>query len=182
IMEEGLDQIAASLTDLAACSSQPPQQLMDHFVRQYARLNSANDWNKYGKFYVQNMEAELERLCKSGEDSIMIVTVHKWCYELFKKDNSNWQKILLKFKESTQYAEVGKTIAQRQQLFNKSAKRLTQSFAALLKTHGIEGAFIMAGSIVNQDASLGYTYTTPGAEDCCHADSAAIIGHFKAHI
>ena len=72
IMEEGLDQIAASLTDLAAHSGQPPQQLMDCFVRQYACLNSANDWNKYGKFYVQNMEAELERLRKSGEDSIMI--------------------------------------------------------------------------------------------------------------
>lgn len=31
--------------------------------------------------------------------------------------------------------------------------------------HGIEAAFIMAGSIVNQDASLGFAYTTPGAED-----------------
>jgi len=40
-------------------------------------------------------------------------------------------------------------------------------FAALSKTHGIEGAFVVAGSIVNQDASLGYTYTTPGAEDVC---------------
>lgn len=72
IVEEGFDQIAASLTDLAAHSGQPPQQLMDHFIKQYARLNSANDWNKYGKFYTQNMEAELEHLCKSGEDTIMI--------------------------------------------------------------------------------------------------------------
>ncbi|KIK23753.1 hypothetical protein PISMIDRAFT_10713 [Pisolithus microcarpus 441] len=44
----------------------------------------------------------------------------------------------------------------------------------------------MAGSIVNQDASLGYAYTTPGAEDFfmerCHTDTDAIIGHFKAHI
>ena len=72
IVEEGLDQIAASLTDLAAHSGQPPQQLMDRFIRQYAHLNSANNWNKYGKFYVQNMEAELEHPRKSGEDSIMI--------------------------------------------------------------------------------------------------------------
>ena len=28
-------------------------------------------------------------------------------------------------------------------------------------------ASVMAGSIVNQDALLGYSYTTPGAEDVC---------------
>jgi len=147
IVEEGLDQIAASLTDLAARSGQPPQQLMDRFIKQYTHLNSANDWNKYGKFYAQNTEAELECLCKSGEDTVVIgspgckhtdnvsfrsnhisaVAVCKWCYELFKKDNpENWQRILLKFEESTQYAEAGKTVAQRQELFNKSAKKLTQ--------------------------------------------------------
>ncbi|KAI5987242.1 hypothetical protein EDD15DRAFT_2174002 [Pisolithus albus] len=114
-------------------------------------------------------------------------TVRKKCYELFKKEYSDtWQEILIKFEESTQYTETGKTVAQRQQLFNKSAKRFTQSLVALLKAHGIEAALVMAGSIVNQDASLGYAYTTPGAEDFfmerCHADTDAIIGHFKAHI
>ncbi|KAI6096151.1 hypothetical protein F5141DRAFT_1221096 [Pisolithus sp. B1] len=82
--------------------------------------------------------------------------------------------------------ESGKTIAQWQQLFNKSAKRFTQSLVALSKAHGIKMAFVMAGSIVNQDASLRYAYTMPGAEDFlmehCHADTDAIIGHFKAHI
>ncbi|KAI5988602.1 hypothetical protein EDD15DRAFT_2172337, partial [Pisolithus albus] len=108
-------------------------------------------------------------------------------YELFKKEYSDtWQEILIKFEESTQYTETGKTVAQWQQLFNKSAKRFTQSLVALSKAHGIEAALVMAGSIVNQDASLGYAYTTPGAEDFfmerCHADTDAIIGHFKAHI
>ncbi|KAI6152840.1 hypothetical protein EDD17DRAFT_1490773, partial [Pisolithus thermaeus] len=108
-------------------------------------------------------------------------------YELFKKEyRDTWQDILIKFEESTQYTETGKTIAQRQQLFNKSAKRFTQLLVALSKAHGIEMAFVMAGSIVNQDASLGYAYTTPGAEDFfmerCHADTDTIIGHFKAHI
>ncbi|KAI6105013.1 hypothetical protein EDD16DRAFT_1491886, partial [Pisolithus croceorrhizus] len=108
-------------------------------------------------------------------------------YELFKKEyRDTWQDILIKFEESTQYTETGKTIAQQQQLFNKSAKRFTQSLVALSKAHGIETAFVMAGSIVNQDVSLGYAYTTPGTEDffmeCCHADTDAIIGHFKAHI
>ncbi|KAI6024285.1 hypothetical protein EDC04DRAFT_2574366, partial [Pisolithus marmoratus] len=113
--------------------------------------------------------------------------VCKKCYELFKKEyHDTWQEILIKFKESTQYMETGKTIAQQQQLFNKSAKQFTQLLVALSKAHGIEAAFVMAGSIVNQDASLGYVYTMPGAEDffveCCHADTDVIIGHFKAHI
>jgi len=39
-------------------------------------------------------------------------------------------------------------------------------FAGLLEAHGIKAAFVMAGSIVNQDTSLGYVvYTTPGTED-----------------
>ena len=61
----------------------------------------------------------------------------------------------------------------------------------------------MAGNIVNQDASLGYVYTTPGAENVslciywyltdiylakqfflerCHADPDTIVGHLKTHI
>ena len=110
------------------------------------------------------------------------VMIRKQCYELFKTEYPNtWQDILLKFEESTQYTEAGKTVSQRQQMFNKSAKRFSQSvsiyvwtsgvlltilkFAALSKAHGIEAAFVMAGSIVNQDASLGFAYTTPGAEN-----------------
>lgn len=50
------------------------------------------------------------------------------CYELFKKTYpETWQDILIKFEESVQYTETGKTLAQRQQIFDKSAKRLTQS-------------------------------------------------------
>ncbi|KAI6022539.1 hypothetical protein PISMIDRAFT_17306 [Pisolithus microcarpus 441] len=115
------------------------------------------------------------------------VMVRKKCYELFKKEHCDtWQEILIKFEESTQYTKTGKTVSQWQQLFNKSAKQFTHLFTALSKAHGIEAAFIMAGSVVNQDASLGFTYTTAGAEDffmehCC-ADTNAIIRHFKAHI
>ncbi|KIM56686.1 hypothetical protein SCLCIDRAFT_29355 [Scleroderma citrinum Foug A] len=173
IVQEGLDHITTYLTDLVVRSGQPPQQLIDRFVKQYTHLNSANDWNKYSKYFAQNTQAELNRFWKTGAQAGSVdtksVTVRRQCYELFKKDYpETWQKILTKFKESVQYTEAGKM------------------FAALLKSHGIEAAFIMAGSIVNQDASLGYSYTMPGAEDffmerCC-SDSDAIISHFKAHI
>ncbi|KAI6103436.1 hypothetical protein F5141DRAFT_1065251 [Pisolithus sp. B1] len=117
-------------------------------------------------------ERELECLQKSGSftgsiESTPLATVCKKCYELFKKEYCDtWQDILLKFKESMQYTETGKTLI------------------TLLKAHGIEMAFVMAGSIVNQDASLRYAYTMPGTEDFfmehCHTDTDAIISHFKA--
>ncbi|KAI5991008.1 hypothetical protein EDD15DRAFT_2119414, partial [Pisolithus albus] len=130
MIQEGLDHITAYLTDLATRSGQPPQQILDRFLKQYSRLNPANDWNRYSKYFSHYTERELERLRKSGSFTgaqSTAATVRKKCYELFKKEYSDtWQEILIKFEESTQYTETGKTVAQRQQLFNKSAKRFTQ--------------------------------------------------------
>ena len=66
VIQEGLDHITMCLTDLAVRSGQPPQQLIDHFMKQYLRLNSANDWNKYSKYFAQNTQAELDRFRKTG--------------------------------------------------------------------------------------------------------------------
>ncbi|KAI6142927.1 hypothetical protein EDD17DRAFT_1515685 [Pisolithus thermaeus] len=153
MIQEGLDHITAYLTDLATCSGQPPQQIFDCFLKQYAQLNPANNWNRYSKFFSHYTECELECLWKSGSftgsiESTPSATVHKKCYELFKEEYCDtWQDILLKFEESMQYMETGKTLI------------------ALSKAHGIETAFVMAGSIVNQDVSLRYAYTMPGTED-----------------
>ena len=62
MIQEGLDHITTYLTNLAARSGQPPQQLIDRFVKQYTGLNSENDWNKYSKYYTQNTQAEVDRL------------------------------------------------------------------------------------------------------------------------
>ncbi|KAI6038136.1 hypothetical protein EDC04DRAFT_2524467, partial [Pisolithus marmoratus] len=129
MIQEGLDHINAYLTDLATRSGQPPQQIIDRFLKQYARSNPTNDWNRYSKYFTHYTARELERLRMSGVStgSIDTVTVRKKCYELFKKEYRNtWQEILVKFEESTQYTETGKTVSQWQQLFNKSAKRFTQ--------------------------------------------------------
>ena len=66
MIQEGLDHITTYLTDLAARSGQPPQQLIDRFVRQYTGLNSENDWNKYSKYYTQNTQAEVDRLRRNA--------------------------------------------------------------------------------------------------------------------
>ena len=62
MIQEGLDHITTYLTDLVAHSGQPPQQLIDRFVKQYTGLNSENDWNKYSKYYTQKTQAEVDRL------------------------------------------------------------------------------------------------------------------------
>ncbi|KAI5980421.1 hypothetical protein EDC04DRAFT_2596733, partial [Pisolithus marmoratus] len=87
-----------------------------------------NDWNRYSKYFTHYMAWELERLQMSGVSTGSInITMRKKCYELFKKEyHDTWQEILVKFEESTQYTETGKTVSQWQQLFNKSAKRFTQ--------------------------------------------------------
>lgn len=122
IVQEGLDHISTYLTNLAVHSGQPPQQLIDCFVKQYTHLNSANDWNKYSKYFSQNTQAELDHLRKTEAQAdtidtkckgmvasdvslytnyISAVTVHRQCYELFKKDYpETWPKILTKFEES----------------------------------------------------------------------------------
>ena len=101
-------------------------------------FNSANDWNKYSKYFSQNTQAELDRFWKTGaqEDAIDMkckgmsasdillytndisaVTVCKQCYELFKKKYpETWQKILTKFEERTHYTEARKTVGQWQHL------------------------------------------------------------------
>ncbi|KAI5988603.1 hypothetical protein EDD15DRAFT_2520309 [Pisolithus albus] len=66
MIQEGLDHITAYLTDLATRSGQPPQQILDRFLKQYSRLNPANDWNRYSKYFSHYTERELERLRKSG--------------------------------------------------------------------------------------------------------------------
>ncbi|KIM60943.1 hypothetical protein SCLCIDRAFT_26272 [Scleroderma citrinum Foug A] len=85
-IQEGLDYIGTYLADLAARTGQPPQQIIDHFLKQYAWLIPANDWNQYAKYFAHYME----HLRKTGEftgtiDGTPSVTIRKKCYELFKK-------------------------------------------------------------------------------------------------
>lgn len=43
MIQEGLDYIGTYLTDLATRTGQPPQQIVDRFPKQYARLIPVND-------------------------------------------------------------------------------------------------------------------------------------------
>jgi len=69
MIQEGLDHINEYLTDLAAHTGQPPQQIIDRFLKQYARSSPTNDWNRYAKYFTYFQQRELECLRKSGEFS-----------------------------------------------------------------------------------------------------------------
>jgi len=67
MIQEGLDHINAYLTDLAARSGQPPQQIIDRFLKQHTCSNPMNDWNSYSKYFTHYTEQELACLQKTGE-------------------------------------------------------------------------------------------------------------------
>ncbi|KAI5989987.1 hypothetical protein EDD15DRAFT_2145415, partial [Pisolithus albus] len=94
--------------------------------------------------------------------------------------------ILETWKEAKELENMGGTLAQRQQVFDKSKKNLNHMVRWYPKAHGFEGAYLLAGRVVNQDGGLGHVFMTPGAEKFfatrCRAGDDEIIGHFKAHI
>jgi hypothetical protein len=52
--------------------------------------------------------------------------VQRRCYELFREVYPDtWQDILEKFQEANEFANMGKTVAQHQLLFNKYVKKLS---------------------------------------------------------
>ncbi|KAI6100358.1 hypothetical protein F5141DRAFT_981798, partial [Pisolithus sp. B1] len=97
-----------------------------------------------------------------------------------------YSTILETWKEAKELENMGGTLAQRQQVFDKSKKNLNHMFTALSKAHGFEGAYLLAGRVVNQDGGLGHVFMTPGTEQFfatrCRTGDDEIIGHFKAHI
>ncbi|EGO05105.1 hypothetical protein SERLA73DRAFT_68744 [Serpula lacrymans var. lacrymans S7.3] len=117
---------------------------------------------------------------------IAAVVICKECYMRFKKAYPDtWQEILKAFEEAAACSEIPQTIAQHLQDFNKFKSKLVQLVEALANTHDFEVVMMMAGSVVNQDASLTFVHTTPDAEnffqDQCQANNNQIMGNFKAH-
>ncbi|KAI6167910.1 hypothetical protein EDD17DRAFT_1466900, partial [Pisolithus thermaeus] len=118
--------------------------------------------------------------------------IRKRCFTLFKAEyKDTYSTILETWKEAKELENMGGTLAQRQQVFDKSKKNLNHMFTALSKAHGFEGAYLLAGRVVNQDGGLGHVMTPGGAGESsaqpffatrCRAGDDEIIGHFKVHI
>ncbi|KAI6038106.1 hypothetical protein EDC04DRAFT_3090981 [Pisolithus marmoratus] len=71
-----------------------------------------------------------------------------------------YKQILAMYKDTVVLGNADKTVAQL--------------------THAI-GAFLLAGSVINQDSGIGYMHTTPSAEnfllEWCHADEDEMLGN-----
>ncbi|KAG1841837.1 hypothetical protein F4604DRAFT_1597836, partial [Suillus subluteus] len=109
------------------------------------------------------------------------------CYECFQNAyHDTWQEILETFDEAQTSSRPAVTVGQHSQEFGRLTKKVTSLLDSATTKHGFEAALIMCGKVVNQDASLGYIHTTPGAEEFwaerCRANDDTMIGHFRSHV
>ncbi|KIK23452.1 hypothetical protein PISMIDRAFT_10935 [Pisolithus microcarpus 441] len=187
LLEEGFEHINDEFNTLSGRVRMPIQQVIQCFTQQYACSNSANEWNAYQQYFAAHKARELQRL--RGGDDLTGMPSEKMskCYKLFcEQFPDTYKQILAMYKDTVVLGNADKTVAQRQHLFHNTSKQLMQLFNSVAKCHAFEGAFLLAGSVVNQDGGLGYMHTTPGAENfflerCC-ADEDEMVGHFKVHI
>ncbi|KAF8836283.1 hypothetical protein BDN67DRAFT_1014827 [Paxillus ammoniavirescens] len=187
VLDKAFETIHSQFTELGGQVGMPAQQVIARFTKQFSRNNTFNNWNIYQKYFTANKAHELRRLVDTDNVTTTPTEKMSQCYRAFRDEFPDvWQEILATYEEAELLGDIDKTVAQCQQLFHKSTRKLAQLFAVMAKSHVIEGAFVMAGSVVNQDGSLVFTFTTPGAEnffvECCRADENEIIAHFKVHI
>ena len=149
ILDEGFQRLHDEISEISIQSSLPLQQVTDCFIRNYAWLNGGNHWNEYQIYFAQHMQVELTRLYRPNAtvtgtpcDSFFDLHIRKrlcwscltaariWrqCYDLFwGAYPDTWKDILEKSQELNDCVDAGKTVAQRQQLFNKNVRKLTQT-------------------------------------------------------
>ncbi|KAF8452430.1 hypothetical protein L210DRAFT_806099, partial [Boletus edulis BED1] len=180
ILDEAFQGIHSDFSQLAARVGLPFHQVVNRFMRQFGRACASNFWNSYQKFHAANKEQEIARIGQVDITASM-------CYALFQEEYpGTWQKILTDFDDAENCNDEGKSVGHRQALFFRLAKHHCQAFTSMAKAHAFETVIIMAGNVVNQDASLGQVYASPGAVNFflerCRADDNEILAHFKTHI
>jgi len=123
---EGFQQVNTIFSKLGESRGMPWQQVRDQYNRQYSRSNAQNLWNIYSAYFAKNTQTELARLPSNQEvQAPPSVDVRKQCYERFKDQHPDkYVDFLETWKEAKELADVGATVAQRQQLFLKSARNL----------------------------------------------------------
>ncbi|KAI5990334.1 hypothetical protein F5J12DRAFT_700460, partial [Pisolithus orientalis] len=119
----GFWQVNEIFSKLGESQGMPWQQVKDHYNCQYSCSNVQNLWNMYLVYFAKNPESELAWL-PQGDHTIEgspSVDIRKKCYACFKEVYSeNYIDILETQKESEELQDLGGTVAQHQQLFNKS--------------------------------------------------------------
>ncbi|KAI6112820.1 hypothetical protein F5141DRAFT_1214134 [Pisolithus sp. B1] len=145
VLIEGFKEIDEMVSKLAARVKMPFHQVSDRYIRLHSHSNGPNLWNTYSMYFAKNMDRELAHLPKGDQEEY--------------KDT--YSTILETWKEAKELENMGGTVAQRQQLFDKTKRNLNHTFTALSKAHGFEGTYLLAGRVVNQDGGLGHCFHDP---------------------
>ncbi|KAG1724159.1 uncharacterized protein EDB91DRAFT_1255376 [Suillus paluster] len=177
-LDTGFVDIERYFLELSVSTTLPMNQLINLYLKSRGcSVSGTNYWNLYANYFKDHIQEELGRIGKevpegSGTPS---ATLRMRCYEKFKDTFPDaYQDILSKHEEVSLLGASPQTIAQRGQLQSCSAR------------FGFEAAVVLCGKVVNEDGSLGHSYSTPGAAgfwemQCCASDDA-IISHLKAHV
>jgi hypothetical protein len=91
--------------------------------------------------------------------------VRQACWGAFKLTYPDTYKEILDTWVEAQTCDGGMTVGQRQGLFNKLFLQVSSLVDVAASRHGIQCAFVMTGSFVNDDASLGKVHETPGMQE-----------------
>ncbi|KAI9453753.1 hypothetical protein HD554DRAFT_2179297, partial [Boletus coccyginus] len=187
ILMAGYDELEAVLIRLIEQTNLTTQQILDGWHKSRSRaVNSINHWNQYTKYAMRHEEQERRRL-GLPPDVPLSPSIRRGLYTKFKEDNpGSWQEILEVHDMIDNAQSAPQTVAQCAQTFNKVKKRVISMFESESAKHRFEAAIVMCGSVVNEDASLGFMHTTGGAttffETRCRANSNMMIGHLKSHV
>jgi len=126
ILSVGFDEIEDMFSKLAARVKMPFHQVSDRYIRLHSYGHGGNLWNTYSMYFTKNVAQELARLPKGEEvTGTPTIDIRKRCYTLFKEEYKDMFAVILEtWKEARDLENMGGTIAQRQQLFDKTKKNL----------------------------------------------------------
>ncbi|KAG1897302.1 uncharacterized protein F5891DRAFT_1192000 [Suillus fuscotomentosus] len=189
-LDVGFAAVERCFLDLSTSTTLPVSQLINLFLKSRGRtVNGTNYWNLYANYFKEHIKTELARIGREAPagGGTPSATVHTQCYDKFKEAYpESYQDLLLMHKEALLLGSSTQTIAQRGQGFQKHYRRVIQILDSASAKCGFEAAVVLCGKVVNEDGSLGHSYSMPGAagfwQTRCRASDDAIIGHLKAHV
>ncbi|KIJ20751.1 hypothetical protein PAXINDRAFT_152556 [Paxillus involutus ATCC 200175] len=171
MLEASYAELDGVLERLATETLLSPQQIADNWHRSRGHvINSSNHWNIYKAYFKVNKAQEQTQVGLTLEDPVdngkATPNLSSRCYKAFKAyHGSVWSEILEVFEMAEMTKNINQTFSQWAQTFNKLQRRVIELVDARATKHGFQAAVIMCGNTVNEDASLGFAHTTPGATE-----------------
>ncbi|KAI6103136.1 hypothetical protein EDD16DRAFT_1709249 [Pisolithus croceorrhizus] len=205
VLMERFNEINEMFSKLAAHVKMPFHQVSDCYICLHSHTHGMHLWNMYSMYFAKNMECELACLPK-GEQITGTPTadIQKHCFSLFKVEYKDTY-LIETWKEAKELENMGGTLAQWQQVFDKSKKNLNHTAhricvpdALLIDVFLVHCAeqspwvqrCLSPGWMSGQSRQWTWACIhNPWHREAleffathCHTGDNEIIGHFKAHI